>query len=51
MPIIYKGRKREYAPPEIIEGLSTTYGIWFLKSIEDDGVGREKKMLLIKYII
>ena len=42
MPILYKARKGEDAPPEMIEGLSTTYGIWFLKSIEDVGVGREK---------
>ena len=42
MPILYKARKGEDAPPEMIEGLTATYGIWFLKSIEDVGVGREK---------
>ena len=42
MPILYKARKGEDARPEMIEGLTATYGIWFLKSIEDVGVGREK---------
>ena len=42
MPILYKARKGEDVPPEMIEGLTATYGIWFLKSIEDVGVGREK---------
>tara|TARA_A100001234_G_C12409148_1_gene293780 strand:+ start:163 stop:387 length:225 start_codon:yes stop_codon:yes gene_type:complete len=43
MPILYKARKGEDAFPEMIEGLTATYGIWFLKSIEDVGVGKEKK--------
>ena len=41
MPILYKARKGVDAPPEMIEGLTATYGVWFLKSIEDVGVGRE----------
>ena len=43
MPILYKARKGEDAPPEMIEGLTATYGIWFLKSIEDVGVDKQKK--------
>ena len=43
MPILYKARKGEDAFPEMIQGLTATYGIWFLKSIEDVGVGKEKK--------
>ena len=43
MPILYKARKGVNAPPEMIEGLTATYGVWFLKSIEDVGVGREQK--------
>jgi len=42
MPILYKARKGKDAPPEMIEGLTATYGVWFLKSIEDVGVGIEK---------
>ena len=42
MPILYKARKGKDAPPEMIEGLTATYGLWFLKSIEDVGVGIEK---------
>ena len=42
MPILFKARKGKDAPPEMIEGLTATYGVWFLKSIEDVGVGREK---------
>ena len=42
MPILYKARKGVNAPPEMIEGLTATYGVWFLKSIEDVGVGIEK---------
>ena len=43
MPILYKARKGKDAPPEMIEGLTATYGVWFLKSIEDVGVGKHKK--------
>ena len=43
MPILYKVRKGEEPSPEMVEGLTATYGQWFLKSIEDVGVGREKK--------
>ena len=43
MPILYKARKGVDAPPEMIEGLTATYGVWFLKSIEDVGLGKEKK--------
>ena len=43
MPILYKERKGVDAPPEMIEGLTATYGVWFLKSIEDVGVGKQKK--------
>ena len=43
MPILYKARKGEDAFTEMIEGLTATYGIWFLKSIEDVCVGKEKK--------
>ena len=42
MPILYKARKGVNAPPEMIEGLTATYGVWFLKSIEDVGVGIEE---------
>ena len=42
MPILYKVRKGVNAPPEMIEGLTATYGVWFLKSIEDISVGIEK---------
>ena len=42
MPILYKERKGVDAPPEMIEDLTATYGVWFLKSIEDVGVGKEK---------
>ena len=42
MPILYKARKGKDAPPEMIEGLTATYGVWFLQSIEDVGVGIEK---------
>ena len=42
MPILYKARKGVDAHPEMIEGLTATYGVWFLKSIEDVGVGIEK---------
>ena len=43
MSILYKARKGEDAPPEMIEGLTATYGIWFLKSIENVGVDKQKK--------
>tara|TARA_B100000073_G_scaffold289564_1_gene251995 strand:- start:245 stop:748 length:504 start_codon:yes stop_codon:yes gene_type:complete len=43
MPILYKARKGKDSPPEMIEGLTATYGVWFLKSIEDVGVGKQKK--------
>ena len=42
MPILYKARKGVDAHPEMLEGLTATYGVWFLKSIEDVGVGIEK---------
>ena len=42
MPILYKVRKGVNAPPEMIEGLTATYGVWFLKSIEDISVGIDK---------
>ena len=43
LPKLYKARKGEDASPEMIEGLTATFGQWFFKSIEDVGVGREKK--------
>ena len=43
MPILYKVRKGKDPSPEMVAGLTATYGQWFLKSIEDVGVGREKK--------
>ena len=43
IPILYKARKGVDTPPELVEGLTITYGVWFLKSIEDLGVGNQKK--------
>ena len=43
MPTLYKVQKGEEPSPEMVEGLTATYGQWFLKTIEDVGVGREKK--------
>ena len=43
MPILYKARKGEDAPPEMIEGFTPIYRIWFLKSIKDIGVGKKRK--------
>ena len=43
IPILYKARKGVDAPPELVEGLTITYGVWFLQSIEDLGVGNQKK--------
>ena len=43
MPILYKARKGEDAPPEMIEGFTAIYRIWFLKSIKDIGVGKKRK--------
>ena len=42
MPILYKARKGEDAPPEMIEGFTAIYRIWFLKSIKDIGVGKKR---------
>ena len=42
MPTLYKVQKGEEPSPEMVEGLTATYGQWFLKTIEDIGVGREK---------
>ena len=33
----------DWAPPEMVEGLTATFGRWYVKTIEDVGVGREKK--------
>ena len=41
LPKLYKARKGEDASPEMIEGLTATFGQWFFKSIEDVGLGRE----------
>ena len=41
LPKLYKARKGEDASPEMIEGLTATFGEWFFKSIEDVGLGRE----------
>ena len=43
MPILYKARKGEDPSPGMVLGLTSTYGQWFVKSIEDVGVGRENK--------
>ena len=43
MPILYKARKGEDPSPGMVLGLTATYGQWFVKSIEDVGVGRENK--------
>ena len=43
MPILYKAGKGEDAPPEMVEGLTATFGRWYVKTIEDVGVGREKE--------
>ena len=43
MPILYKVRKGEDPSPGMVLGLTATYGQWFVKSIEDVGVGRENK--------
>ena len=40
MPILYKARKGEDPSQGMVLGLTATYGQWFLKSIEDVGVGR-----------
>ena len=43
IPILYKVRKGEDPSPGMVLGLTATYGQWFVKSIEDVGVGRENK--------
>ena len=43
LPKLYKARKGEDASPEMIEGLTATFGQLYVKTIEDVGVGREKK--------
>ena len=40
---LYKAQKGEDSSPEMIEGLTATFGQWYVKTIEDVGVGREKK--------
>ena len=40
---LYKAQKGEDSSPEMIEGLTATFGKWYLKTIEDVGVGKEKK--------
>ena len=40
---LYKAKKGEDSSPEMIEGLTATFGQWYVKTIEDVGVGREKK--------
>ena len=43
MPILYKAGKGEEPSPKMVEGLTATFGKWYVKTIEDVGVGREKK--------
>ena len=43
LPKLYKAQKGEDSSPEMIEGLTATFGQWYVKTIEDVGVGREKK--------
>ena len=39
---LYSAQKGEDSSPEMIEGLTATFGQWYVKTIEDVGVGREK---------
>ena len=43
MPLLYKAGKEEELSPKMVEGLTATFGQWYVKTIEDVGVGREKK--------
>ena len=43
LPKLYKAQKGEDPSPEMVEGLTATFGQWYVKTIEDVGVGREKK--------
>ena len=43
LPKLYKAQKGEDPSPEMVEGLTATFGQWYLKTIEDVGVGKEKK--------
>ena len=43
MPILYKVQKGEDPSPEMVKGLTATYGQWFVNTIEKVGVGREMK--------
>ena len=43
MPLLYKPGKGEEPSPKMVEGLTATFGQWYVKTIEDVGVGREKK--------
>ena len=43
MPILYEAGKGEQPSPKMVEGLTATFGQWYVKTIEDVGVGREKE--------
>ena len=43
LPKLYKAQKGEDPSSEMVEGLTATFGQWYVKTIEDVGVGREKK--------
>ena len=43
LPKLYKAQKGEDPSPEMVEGLTATFGQWYVKTIEAVGVGREKK--------
>ncbi len=43
LPKLYKAQKGYDPSQEMVEGLTSTFGQWYVKTIEDVGVGREKK--------
>ena len=43
LPKLYKAKKGEEATPDMVEGLTSAFSDWYLSSIEEVGVGKEKK--------